>query len=135
MYLLSLTLVLFLFYFVRILEPVTLRMHKYLFKQTCIRILKPKSYWWKISTLFCLVSGHQTPCSIPQFLSKLVLGVSLVLTHTEPMFPFGIPWKHKKTLWFSNFFKGFQKVTLAQYGWSLIFFQSFDKLVPSDVLF
>ena len=48
------------------------------------------------------MSGHQAPCSIPQSLSKLMLGVSLVLTHTEPIFPFG---KHKKTLGFSDFLR------------------------------
>ena len=114
-YLLPLTLVLSLFYFVRIIQPVTLRLRKYLFRQTCVKILKPKSYWWQICTLFWLVSGYQSPCSIPRSLSKLVLGVSLVLTHTEPMFPFGIPWKHKKTIRFSDFFRGSQKGTLAQY--------------------
>ena len=78
------------------------------------------------------MSRHQAPCSIPQSLSKLMLGVSLVLTHAEPTFSFG---KQKKTLGFSDFFRGSQKATLAQYGLSLIFFQSFDKLVLSDVLF
>ena len=133
----SLTLALFLFYFVRTIEPGTLSMRKYLFKQTCIRILKTKIYWWKISTLFCLLSGHQAQCSIPRFLSKLVLRVSLALSYAEPMFPFGISWKHKKTLRFSDFFTGSQKGTLAKYGLSLIFFffQSFEKLVLSDVLF
>ena len=79
--------------------------------------------------------GHQAPCSIPQSLSELVLDISLVLTHTEPMFPFGIPWKHKKTLRFSDFLKGSQNEKLAQYGLSMTFFsQSFHKLVLSDVL-
>ena len=44
------------------------------------------------------VSGHQAPYSIPPSLSKLVLGVSLVLTYIELMFPFGTPGKHHKTL-------------------------------------
>ena len=61
---------------------------KYLFKQTYIRILKLINYMWKISTLFCLVSGHQASCSIPWPLSKLLLGFSLGLTHNESMFPF-----------------------------------------------
>ena len=133
----SLTLVLSLLYFVRIIEPVTLRMRKYLFKQICIRILKPKNYWWKISTLFCLVSGHQAPCSIAQSLSKSLLGISLILTHTELVLPFGIPWKHKKTLRFSDFFRW--SVPKGNIGSMWVkfdfFFQSFDILVLSDVLF
>ena len=119
----SLTLLLSLFYFTRVIESVTLRMRKYLFKRVWYMYQNFKTQKLLLkNTLFCLVSGHQPPCSIPRSLSKLVLGVSLVLTHTEPMFPFGIPWKHKKTLRFSDFFRASQKGTLTQYGLSLIFF-------------
>ena len=37
------------------------------------------------------------------------------ITHIEPTFPFGIPWKHQKTFRFSNIIRGSQKGTLAQY--------------------
>ena len=131
----SLTLVLSLFYFIRVIEPDILRMRKNSCLNKHASSLTPKSYWWKISTLFWLVPGHQAPCSIPQSLSELVLDISLVLTHTEPMFPFGIPWKHKKTLWFSDFLKRITKGKISSIWVKSDFFsQSFDKLVLSDVL-
>ena len=37
------------------------------------------------------------------------------LTHIEPMFPFGTPWKHQKTLRFSDILRRSQKGTKAQH--------------------
>ena len=104
------------------------------FKKSCIRILKPKKYLWK-STLFCLVSKHQVPRGICSSLSKWVLGVSLALTHIEPMFSFGMPWKQKDIKVLPLFQRLPKGGTLPEYGLYLIFSESFDKLVLSDTLF
>ena len=81
------------------------------------------------------MSKHQVPCGICSSLSKWVLGVSLALTHIEPMFSFGMPWKQKDIKVLSLFQRLPKGGTLPQYGLYLIFSESFDKLVLSDTLF
>ena len=39
----------------------------------------------------------------------------MILTQIKPMSPFGTPWKHQKTLRFSDDFRGSLKGILAQY--------------------
>ena len=83
-----------------------------------------------------MVSRHQAPCGIPPSFFKLVLRVSLVLTHIEPMLSFGILWKHKNTLRFSDFFENVPKGNIGSIGVIIdFFFNPFEKLVLSDALF
>ena len=51
--------------------------------------------------LMCLVSAVH----VPQVLSQFREHSNKTLTHSFPMYPFSTPWKHQKTLWFSDVFR------------------------------
>ena len=53
------------------------------------------------------------------------LFLKIPLTHSFPMHPFPTPWKHQKTLWFTDVFRGWRKCALGTNSltleWSLKF--------------